>query len=151
LHGLATHDELTGLRNRTHMNEMLAHYKRRHIESGEPFSLALIDLDHFKRINDSHGHAVGDEVLKAFAIQAGKTLRHIDLVARWGGEEFLVLCPQTTPDQALIGLERLRQEFTKMMVSSAVPDLRASFSVGLAAPDNGEPIEATLARVDAAL
>lgn len=151
LHDLATHDELTGLNNRTHMNEMLAHYKRRHLECGETFSLALIDLDHFKRINDSHGHAVGDEVLKAFARQAGETLRHIDLVARWGGEEFLVLCPQTTPEQALIGLERLRLEFTKTIVSGTVPDLRASFSVGLSAPDNGESIEATIARADAAL
>ncbi len=152
LHELATHDELTGLNNRNHMNEMLAHYKRRHEECGEPFSVALIDLDHFKRINDSHGHAVGDEVLKAFARQAGETLRHIDLIARWGGEEFLVLCPQTTPDQALIGLERLRLAFTETVVSCTVPDLRASFSVGLTAPDkSGEPIEGTIARADAAL
>jgi diguanylate cyclase (GGDEF)-like protein len=151
LHDLATHDELTGLNNRNHMHEMLEHYKRRHLECGETFSLALIDLDHFKRINDSHGHAVGDEVLKAFARQAGDTLRHIDLIARWGGEEFLVLCPQTTPDQALIGLERLRRAFTKTIVSDSVPDLRASFSVGLTAPDHNEPIETTLARADAAL
>ena len=152
LHDLATHDDLTGLNNRNHMNDMLAHYKRRHEECGEPFSVALIDLDHFKRINDSHGHAVGDEVLKAFARQASDTLRQIDLIARWGGEEFLVLCPQTTPDQALIGLERLRLAFTKTMVSCTVPDLRASFSVGLTAPDHtDESIESTIARADAAL
>ena len=151
LHDLATHDELTGLNNRNHMHEMLEHYKRRHLECGETFSLALIDLDHFKRINDSHGHAVGDEVLKAFARQAEDTLRHIDLIARWGGEEFLVLCPQTTPEQALIGLERLRHAFTETTVSGTVPDLRASFSVGLAAPGNNESIESTLARADAAL
>jgi diguanylate cyclase len=152
LHELATHDELTGLNNRNHMNEMLAHYKRRHEECGETFSVALIDLDHFKRINDSHGHAVGDEVLKAFARRASETLRQIDQIARWGGEEFLVLCPQTTPDQALIGLERLRQAFADAMISSTVPELRASFSVGLTAPDKGdESIEGTIARADAAL
>ncbi|MDE2402626.1 MAG: diguanylate cyclase [Burkholderiales bacterium] len=148
---LATYDELTGLSNRTYMTEMLAHYARRHAQCGEEFTLALIDLDHFKRVNDCYGHNVGDEVLKAFAHQAGETLRHIDVISRWGGEEFLILCPQTTPEQALIGLERLRQVFSVVEVSHSVPNLRASFSAGLSAPLEGESIESTLARVDAAL
>ncbi|MES2091254.1 MAG: GGDEF domain-containing protein, partial [Pseudomonadota bacterium] len=148
---LATRDELTGLNNRGHMNEMLAHYTRRYEQCRESFTVALIDLDHFKRINDQHGHSVGDEVLQAFAHQATETLRQIDVVARWGGEEFLVLCPQSSTDQAMVGLERLRRVFTEIKGSDSVPDLRASFSAGLSTPRDGESIEATLARADNAL
>ncbi len=148
---LATHDELTGLHNRNHMNEMLAHYARRHAECGEMFTVALIDLDHFKRINDRYGHAIGDDALRTFARQAGDTLRNIDVIARWGGEEFLVLCPQTSPDQALIGLERLRRVFNDLTVSPQAPELRATFSAGLSTPAPGESIEGMLARADAAL
>lgn len=151
LRELATRDELTGLHNRNHMNEMLAHYARRHAQCGETFTVALIDLDHFKRINDRYGHTVGDEALQTFARQAAETMRQIDVIARWGGEEFLVLCPQTSPDQAAIGLDRLRRTFTEITVSNSVPDLRASFSAGLSAPGGDEPIEATLARADTAL
>lgn len=148
---LATRDELTGLHNRNHMNEMLAHYRRRHETCGETFTIALIDMDHFKHINDRYGHAVGDEALQAFARQAAGTLRQTDVIARWGGEEFLVLCPQNSPEQAAIGLERLRKAFSEIAVSHSVPELRASFSVGLSAPDGAESIERMLARADAAL
>lgn len=151
LKDLATHDELTGLHNRTHMTEMLQHYVRRHEHRGEPFALALLDLDLFKQINDRYGHAVGDDVLRAFANQARATLRQIDIVARWGGEEFLVLCPKSTASEALIGVERLRSAMAGLLVSAEQPDLRVSFSAGLSEPATGEPIEAAIARADAAL
>lgn len=151
LHDLATHDELTGLANRAHMGEMLEQYLARHRESGEVFSIALLDLDYFKRVNDTHGHGVGDEVLRAFADALRHTLRESDLPARWGGEEFLVLLPQSSAENARIVLERLREHFSAQVVSQSVPSLRATFSAGLASPMPGETLAMLLERADQAL
>lgn len=151
LHDLATHDELTGLANRAHMGEMLEQYLQRHRDGGELFSIALLDLDFFKRVNDTHGHGVGDEVLKAFAEALRHTLRESDLPARWGGEEFLVLLPQSSAENARIVLERLREHFSAQVVSPSVPSLRASFSAGLVSPRPGETLAMVLDRADQAL
>lgn len=151
LHDLATHDELTGLSNRAHVSEMLAHYVQRHRDGGETFSIALLDLDFFKRVNDTHGHGVGDEVLKAFADAVRRTVRESDVPARWGGEEFLILLPQTGAENARVVLERLRERFTAQQVSASVPSLRASFSAGLASPAPGDTLAVLLERADQAL
>ena len=151
LHDLATHDELTGLANRAHMGEMLAQYLQRHREGGEIFSIALLDLDFFKRVNDTHGHGVGDEVLRAFADALRHTVRESDLPARWGGEEFIVLLPQSSAENARIVLERLRDHFNAQVVSASVPALRASFSAGLVSPQPGETLPMVLERADQAL
>lgn len=151
LHDLATHDELTGLSNRAHVSEMLAHYVQRHRDGGETFSIALLDLDFFKRVNDTHGHGVGDEVLKAFADAVRHTVRESDVPARWGGEEFLILLPQTGAENARVVLERLRERFTTQQVSASVPSLRASFSAGLASPAPGDTLAVLLERADQAL
>ncbi|WOB06006.1 GGDEF domain-containing protein [Piscinibacter gummiphilus] len=151
LHDLATHDELTGLANRAHMGEMLEQYLQRHRDGGETFSIALIDLDFFKRVNDTHGHGVGDEVLKAFADAMRRTVRESDLPARWGGEEFLVLLPQSSADNARCVLERLRAHFNAQAVSPTVPSLRATFSAGLVSPKPGETLAMVLERADRAL
>ncbi|MCR5882095.1 GGDEF domain-containing protein [Rhizobacter sp. J219] len=151
LHDLATHDELTGLSNRAHVSELLAQYVERHRDGGEPFSIALLDLDFFKRVNDTHGHGVGDEVLKAFAQAVRQTVRESDVPARWGGEEFLILLPQTGAENARVVLERLRERFTTQQVSASVPSLRASFSAGLASPSPGDTLAVMVERADQAL
>ncbi|MBL0726479.1 GGDEF domain-containing protein [Piscinibacter sp. HJYY11] len=151
LHDLATHDELTGLANRAHMGEMLEQYLQRHRDGGEIFSIALLDLDFFKRVNDTHGHGVGDEVLKAFAEAMRHTVRESDLPARWGGEEFLILLPQSGAENARLVLERLREHFGSQVVSPSVPSLRASFSAGIVSPAPGETLAMALARADQAL
>lgn len=138
---LATRDELTGLVNRRHMTELLNQQIKLGSRSGTPACIALIDLDHFKAINDTHGHGVGDEVLRNFA-QAMKTgLRDTDVVARWGGEEFLVLLTDSDMEAAALGIERARLEVARATMSAGVPRLRVTFSCGLAPCGDGVPLE----------
>lgn len=148
---LATRDSLTGLYNRRHMQEKLAYAAQRYQRYGERFTVALIDLDHFKRINDEHGHLVGDQALMAFASAASMVLRDTDTLARWGGEEFLFLMPNTSPQKAVIALDRVRDALVSVSVSDAAPQLRLRFSAGLALHQGQEGTEATLERADQAL
>lgn len=149
---LATRDELTGLVNRRHMMEVLQQHRKRLERSGHHrFCLALIDLDHFKRVNDTHGHGVGDDVLRHFAQIAQRALRDTDVLARWGGEEFLVLLNDTTTEQANVGLERVREMLSQAVMSSAVPGLRTTFSAGLTPYDGTEPLDLCIERADRAL
>jgi diguanylate cyclase (GGDEF)-like protein len=105
---MALTDPLTGLFNRRHMNQHLAEKCARFNERQEPFCVALADVDHFKQINDAHGHAIGDRVLAHVADFLREALRGQDVVARWGGEEFLVLLPETGIDAAAEVANRLR-------------------------------------------
>jgi len=149
---LATRDELTGLVNRRHMMDVLQQHRKRLQRSGfHRFCLAIIDLDHFKRVNDTHGHGVGDEVLRRFSAIAQQALRDTDVLARWGGEEFLLLLNDTTAEQAQIGLDRVREMLADARLSNDVPDLRATFSAGLTAYDSGEPLDVCIERADRAL
>lgn len=148
---LATRDTLTGLYNRRHMQDRLETCLGRLDRYGERFTLALIDLDHFKSVNDRHGHKVGDEVLTSFAHAASAVLRDSDVLGRWGGEEFLVVFPDTAPEQARHPLERLQAELTRLAVSASVPGLRVSFSAGLALHVAHATLNHTLERTDAAL
>jgi diguanylate cyclase (GGDEF)-like protein len=148
---MATRDELTGLYNRRHMNEMLAHAIKHTERSGQVFSLCVIDLDHFKHVNDNHGHRAGDEVLRNFARLARQTLRETDSLARWGGEEFLMLLPETRHDQGLIGIQRIRDRLADHVIAPGVPGLRVTFSAGLTEFKSGESIEQTVERADQAL
>ena len=109
------------------------------------------DLDHFKQINDRHGHAIGDAVLQAFAQVAPTALAATDQLARWGGEEFLLLLNDTTAEQAQIGLDRVRELLVDARLSNDVPELRATFSAGLTAYDAGEPLDVCIERADRAL
>ena len=113
--------------------------------------MALIDLDHFKRVNDTHGHGAGDRVLQRFAAVATEVLRETDVMARWGGEEFLVLFPAARADQALPGLQRLRARMAQEACLPQQPALRVSFSAGLAEHRTDELTGQTLERADRAL
>ena len=147
---MAQRDELTGLCNRRYMNEMLASTVRRMERSGKSVSVSLIDIDFFKKVNDAYGHRVGDEVLRSFAAQVIPKLRPTDTMARWGGEEFLLLMYDTRGDQALASVERLRQSVSELVIASA-PNLRITFSAGIAQFQHNESIDTAIERADHAL
>jgi diguanylate cyclase (GGDEF)-like protein len=148
---MATRDELTGLFNRRHMLEWLHTEKQRCQRQGRSFCLGLIDLDHFKNINDCHGHAVGDEALTHAAHALAKGLRETDLIARWGGEEFLVVFTDTDCATAQVVVDRIRQDMSRSMVSASVPDLSLSFSAGLTTFKPEELLTRAMDRADRAL
>jgi diguanylate cyclase (GGDEF)-like protein len=149
---LATRDELTGLVNRRHMALLLEQERQRGARSGRLFALAMLDIDHFKAVNDQHGHAVGDEVLRNLARQMPQALRSTDVVARWGGEEFIVLMPESALGTARTALERLRGRVaaTPMAHLAGVP-IRITVSAGLTEHMAGESVQQTLERADRAL
>lgn len=147
---MADHDALTGLLNRRRMlNELaaaLAH-ARRH---GGPFALVFMDLNCFKAINDGHGHDVGDRFLTGFAGLLEQVARETDVVGRWGGDEFVVLLPQSTRVQAGQFADRLIERLHSQPIDIGSQRVRASVSVGIAAyPTDGADPEALLARADA--
>ncbi len=131
---LATHDGLTGVYNRRRFDEKLTEYTLLFRRTGRPFALLLIDADHFKRINDTHGHAVGDEVLQQLAQLIQSSLRTTDFVARYGGEEFAVLLPEIAkPDTPEVVAEKIRAAVAEADFSVA-GDVTVSIGVGLADP-----------------
>lgn len=149
---IMTRDALTGLYNRQYMQVLLERECVRHQRCGRSFSVALIDLDHFKRVNDTHGHAAGDEVLIGFAQAAKAHLRDSDVLCRWGGEEFLALLVGADPGaNGVQAMARMRAALADMRLCPDVPDLRVTFSAGVAEHLNGEPIDKTLQRADEAL
>lgn len=136
---LATHDALTGVFNRRRFDEKLTEYSLLFRRTGRPFALLLIDADHFKRINDSHGHAVGDEVLQQLAQLIQLTTRSTDFVARYGGEEFAVLLPEIAkPDSPDTVAEKIRAAIAEAGFP-VIGHLTVSIGVGLADPaDNNQ-------------
>lgn len=148
---LATRDELTGLFNRRHMLELLNNEKHRCIRSDRRFCIALIDVDRFKSVNDTHGHGVGDEVLASVASVITGGLRETDVVARWGGEEFLIMFTDTDCPTAELVLSRIQMMLSATMVSQAVPSLHVTFSAGLTHYDAEEMLTRTIDRADRGL
>lgn len=147
---LATVDELTALANRRHMNELLSAEERRQ-PAGGGSCVALLDIDFFKQVNDRHGHALGDAVLREFAAAARGALRANDTLARWGGEEFLLLLPDAAPHDARQVLERMAEHVHALRVEGLDPGRRISFSAGLAERRFGEPFTEAICRADKAL
>ena len=148
---IAAYDELTGLINRRRMTELLAEHSRNQTRQTEGFAIAMLDLDYFKQINDKYGHATGDMVLATFGQAAREVLREIDILSRWGGEEFLLLMPKTNNGHPSVGIERLRAYLACIQISPRLPELRISFSVGFTCYQKGESIYDTIKRADAAL
>lgn len=129
---LARIDRLTDLANRMHIEEQLARLQSASQRQRQPLSVLMIDVDHFKRINDAHGHAAGDLVLRAVASQMVTALRAEDVVGRWGGEEFVALLPNTAHDRALGVAERLRLAVRAPIKISPSVVLEVSVSIGCA-------------------
>ncbi len=148
---LAHRDELTGLYNRRYMLDMVRQHAKLHGRSERPLCLALIDLDHFKRVNDQFGHHIGDDVLRAFAHEARTALRETDLLARWGGEEFLLLIPDTDIEHASRGIERFRTRLRHTPITPEAPALRTMFSAGLTQFQPDDCVESVIERADKAL
>ena len=148
---LANRDSLTGLYNRRYAQELIDHHVHLKERNGRPLAMALIDLDHFKQVNDQYGHALGDRVLQTFAQQARQVTRDADIVARWGGEEFLIVMPETSADGAALLVERLRETLSVLAVSDEAPALRIAFSAGITSHRAGEHTDQTVQRADEAL
>jgi diguanylate cyclase (GGDEF)-like protein len=150
---LAREDVLTGMPNRGH-TARLAMAALEAAGADQPLTVAIIDLDHFKSINDRCGHAAGDYVLREFARVSRGSLRTDDILGRWGGEEFLLILPDTTLDAALASVERLRALALSIQVSSSTAGepVRVTFSAGLATTAEGaRSLDTIIARADAAL
>jgi len=145
---LATHDELTGLVNRRRMQELLENERLRSRRSGQTWCLAVIDVDHFKRVNDEHGHAIGDAALRALSHHAQALVRKTDVLARWGGEEFVLLLPDTALQFGAVSLDRLRAHFHAAPLHVQGLELALSFSAGITQHQGGESVAQTLERAD---
>lgn len=148
---LATRDELTGLPNRRHMRERVEHEVQRVRRGHGTMCVGVLDLDHFKTVNDKLGHSAGDAVLVNFALQAQAVLRETDVLARWGGEEFLLVCSDTSIEQALQVVERLRRHLHQPASWAQCEVESVTFSAGLALHEPGASFEQTLALADSAL
>jgi diguanylate cyclase (GGDEF)-like protein len=152
LQRIALTDPLTGMSNRRAAEERLQKERARTPRDGHGFALALVDLDHFKMVNDRYGHAVGDEVLKAVARRFESGLREGDWVARWGGEEFLFVLHGSTMEEAAGIMERLAVQARTTPIQTSVGAITLSFSAGVAAfGANDSEILAMLEKIDHAL
>lgn len=133
LEAIATRDELTGLPNRRQMQALMDQELLRSLRHPHDFCIALLDLDHFKRVNDTHGHAAGDAVLRAVAETARRQVRQGELLARHGGEEFIILAMDCRLDEARLAAERLRQALADTPIAlNGGATLRVTASFGLA-------------------
>jgi len=148
---LAELDELTGSFNRRCIMRMLDEEIARSARSGSPCSVALIDLDHFKRVNDTYGHPTGDEVLRTFAITMFANIRNIDRFGRYGGEEFLLVLPDMPNDGGMRALDRLRGIVANLDGSAFSPGMKVTLSAGIATLKTNETTDSFLARADRAL
>lgn len=152
LEHLSHHDALTGLLNRRAIEYLLDREAQRLHRFGEPFTVLMVDIDHFKRINDRLGHAAGDAVLCAVSQALQAQAREVDRVARFGGEEFCVLLPHTLHDGALLAAERLRHAISQINIPWADEHITVTISTGLAtANDSLEALPSLLRRADDAL
>jgi diguanylate cyclase (GGDEF)-like protein len=149
---MATVDALTGLLNRQQMGSILETEAERASRYRFSTSLVMIDLDHFKQINDTHGHARGDAVLRAFARILRQGTRRVDHMFRYGGEEFLSVLPHIPKENAKIYAERIRRTTAENLHLLAKLDEPLTISLGIAAlPDDGQDIGQVLEKADAAL
>lgn len=148
---LVREDHLTGSLNRRGLDESLAREIHRAERYETPLCVALLDLDDFKHINDTHGHATGDDVLVHLVNVIKDTLRKLDIIARFGGEEFMILLPETPADEAVHIITRVQRELTRRIFMHKNMSLLITFSAGVALLHPGETSRDLLERTDAAL
>lgn len=148
---LVREDQLTGSLNRRGMDDVFDREADRADRRKTPLCVALLDLDNFKKLNDTHGHAAGDEALVHLVRIVKQTLRSIDVVARYGGEEFVIIMPETQLEEAAQAMMRVQRELTKHFFTANDQRLFITFSAGVALRNPGEPQEATLKRADRAM
>ncbi len=141
LQRLALTDELTGMPNRRHFFQQLDAELARARRYRHPMCLAMLDLDHFKRVNDRHGHPAGDAVLRHFAAFMRQHLRAVDMIGRLGGEEFAILLPETGVEEALFVLRRMVEQLALQTVEAVAPGFTYTFSGGVAAADDANSVD----------
>lgn len=152
LDALATQDELTGLANQRHMQAVLQAECKRHARSGRPFCIALLDINQLQAVNDRHGLAQGDEVIRQLARVGSSHLRASDMMARWSGEEFMILMPETPLDGGLRSMERLREHLrTRWGYYHDGRWVPMNCTAGLTRYRTGETLQQMLHRVEQAL
>ena len=145
---MAIHDDLTGFYNRHRLMDLIDSEKSRSVRTGSVFSLVMLDIDKFKKINDAYGHQTGDQVLKTFAAIIRSILRKTDFCGRYGGEEFLIVLTQTDIQAAKVFAERIRNCVENSFFPCLVPDSRVTVSIGLTDYRVQEDIEKTISRAD---
>ena len=125
-------DSLTGLLKHADIKEQVAVEQERAMRTGKPVSVVMLDIDHFKKVNDSYGHGIGDNVIRALANLLRQRLRRVDVIGRYGGEEFLAVLPGCSGAQAVQILDQIRQQFSQISFSSEMGDFSVSLSAGIA-------------------
>lgn len=148
LNQLAITDKLTGLYNRVKLDKVLDIEILKAVSSENDISIVFIDIDKFKYINDTYGHQVGDKILKDFSLKLKNCIRKTDIVGRWGGEEFLIICKNTNLEESLCIAENLRNTIQDMKLQT-VKNITASF--GVATLKSDDCAQSLLRRADTAL
>jgi diguanylate cyclase (GGDEF)-like protein len=144
-------DPLTGLLNRRHFMALSNREETRSRRHGLVFSVLMIDIDHFKKVNDTYGHPIGDLVIKALADVCNKALRPHDILARFGGEEFVLTLPQTERDGAVVVAERIRQMVEQNEVATDQGPVRFTVSIGVSTYLRGKAFDQVMGHADQAL
>jgi diguanylate cyclase (GGDEF)-like protein len=151
LERLAVTDDLTLAYNNRYLPARLAEEMERGRRSGDALSVLLLDLDHFKRVNDTHGHAVGDEVLRGFVARVRAATRRVDILVRRGGEEFVLIMPATMGREATVIAERIRKQVADSPIAAGDARVAQTVSIGVATWDGKEPPAVLEQRADAAM
>ncbi len=152
IQSLALTDPLTSLHNRRGLFELGRIEFSRSIRMNRSFCCMMLDLDHFKQVNDAHGHQTGDQVLQEFASRSVKSVREVDLIGRYGGEELIIFLPETDISTAKIVAERLRKSIANKPFEVSNQELNITVSIGVAGRDNNTvQLETLIARADQAM
>ena len=145
---LSIHDGLTGVFNHAHAMREMEDEMQRAVRYNAPFSLIMLDVDDFKKVNDTYGHLAGDYVLKTMAQLMGKSLRTIDLVGRYGGEEFIVILPGTDTEKAFVAAERMRGAIEQERFAFESKNIQLTASIGVATYSDGMGVQDMIKRAD---
>jgi diguanylate cyclase (GGDEF)-like protein/PAS domain S-box-containing protein len=149
---VAITDELTGLRNRRYIVERLEEEFQRAKRTGRPLSLIMLDIDHFKTINDTHGHLFGDVVLRVVSVRMKEALRKHDLIGRVGGEEFLIICPESSLEDTVVVAERIRKIIHREPIGDGIREVTVALSAGMTMQrDDDTSSDRLFSRADTAL
>ncbi len=148
---LATIDPLTGAYNRRQVQHHFANELNRHVRGQHPLSCIMVDIDHFKAVNDTYGHKIGDDVLRKVTSRIASLLRAYDVVGRYGGEEFLVILPETGSQEAAAIAERLRESVAQTAKANGDQGRPVTISLGVATDHPGDTIDTMTQRADSAL
>jgi len=148
---MMTKDSLTGLLQHARVKERLSHELQRSERTGEPLSVVMLDIDHFKKVNDSYGHLIGDQVISSLANLLKQQLRKTDIIGRYGGEEFLLILPDCNQEQAFGLVEQMRQSFASLPFSFDYQNFHCTFSAGISQSKATDETDQLIDQADKAL